>query len=124
VGTRCADHATPSIRKSRHYFADRGGRSVGIVRLRTKATKFSFSLEVMDLRTDGVLVQLRDTFSLQPSSCSQANSLRHDRPWRAPYNCKGSRDWFNEYINVEPKLELIKIVAVERTRSVSSFDSG
>jgi hypothetical protein len=30
----------PSIRKSRHYFADSGGRSVGIVRLRTKATEF------------------------------------------------------------------------------------
>jgi hypothetical protein len=28
-------------RKSRHYFADSGGRSVGIVRLRTKATEFS-----------------------------------------------------------------------------------
>jgi hypothetical protein len=28
------------IRKSRHYFADSGGRSVGIVRLRTKATEF------------------------------------------------------------------------------------
>jgi hypothetical protein len=32
---------TPSTRKSRHYFADSGGRSVGIVRLRTKATEFS-----------------------------------------------------------------------------------
>jgi hypothetical protein len=31
----------PSTRKSRHYFADSGGRSVGIVRLRTKATEFS-----------------------------------------------------------------------------------
>jgi hypothetical protein len=30
----------PSIRKSRHYFADSGGRSVGIVRLRTKTTEF------------------------------------------------------------------------------------
>jgi hypothetical protein len=40
VGIRCADHVTPSIRKSRHYFADSGGRSVGIVRLRTKATEF------------------------------------------------------------------------------------
>jgi hypothetical protein len=39
VGIRCADHITPSTRKSRHYFADSGGRSVGIVRLRTKATE-------------------------------------------------------------------------------------
>jgi hypothetical protein len=46
VGIRCADHVTPSTRKSRHYFADSGGRSGGIVRLRTKATEFSlvFSL--------------------------------------------------------------------------------
>jgi hypothetical protein len=42
VGIRCADHVTPSTRKSRHYFVDSGGRSVGIVRLRTKATEFSF----------------------------------------------------------------------------------
>jgi hypothetical protein len=41
VGIRCADHVTPSTRKSRHYFTDSGGRSVGIVRLRTKATEFS-----------------------------------------------------------------------------------
>jgi hypothetical protein len=27
-----------------HYFADSGGRSVGIVRLRAKATEVSFSL--------------------------------------------------------------------------------
>jgi hypothetical protein len=39
VGIRCADHVTSSTRKSRHYFADSGGRSVGIVRLRTKATE-------------------------------------------------------------------------------------
>jgi hypothetical protein len=39
VGIRCADHVTPSTRKSRHYFADSGGLSDGIVRLRTKATE-------------------------------------------------------------------------------------
>jgi hypothetical protein len=47
VGTRCADHATPSIRKSWHYFANSGGRSVGIVRLRTKATEFFFLVSEM-----------------------------------------------------------------------------
>jgi hypothetical protein len=41
VGIRCADLVTPSTRNSRHYFADSGGRSVGIVHLRTKATEFS-----------------------------------------------------------------------------------
>jgi hypothetical protein len=45
MGIRCADHVTPSTRKSRHNFADSGGRSVGIVRLRTKATEFSLVLE-------------------------------------------------------------------------------
>jgi hypothetical protein len=37
AGIRWADHATPSTHKSRHYFAGRSGRSVGIVRLRTKS---------------------------------------------------------------------------------------
>jgi hypothetical protein len=45
VGIRCADHAIPSTRKSRHYFADSGGRSVGIVRLRTTATEFFFTCQ-------------------------------------------------------------------------------
>jgi hypothetical protein len=48
VGISCADHVTPSTRKSRHYFADSGGRSVGIVRcgLRPRSlvlVSFSFS---------------------------------------------------------------------------------
>jgi hypothetical protein len=44
MGIRCSDHVTSSTRKSRHYFAASGGRSVGIVRLRTKATEFSLVL--------------------------------------------------------------------------------
>jgi hypothetical protein len=50
VGIRCADHVTPSTRKSRHYFADSGGRSVGIVRLRTKATEFVLFDENFEMR--------------------------------------------------------------------------
>jgi hypothetical protein len=47
VGIGCDDHVTTSTRKSRHYFADSGGPSVGIVRLRTKATEvFFFSLHI------------------------------------------------------------------------------
>jgi hypothetical protein len=43
VGIRCADHATPSIRKKLALTSPiRGGRSVAIVRLRTKATEFLF----------------------------------------------------------------------------------
>jgi hypothetical protein len=46
MGIRCADHVTPSTRKSQHYFADSGGRSVGIVRLRTKAKEFFMASEL------------------------------------------------------------------------------
>jgi hypothetical protein len=43
VGIRCADHATPSIRnKFALTSPTSGGRSVGTVRLRTKATGFRF----------------------------------------------------------------------------------
>jgi hypothetical protein len=42
MGIRCADPGTPSIRKKLALTSlTSGGRSVGIVRLRTKATEFS-----------------------------------------------------------------------------------
>jgi len=41
VGTRCADHVTPLYpRKLELTSPTGGGRSVGIVRVRTKATEF------------------------------------------------------------------------------------
>ena len=44
VGTRCADHVTPLYpQKLALTSPTSGGRSVGIVRVRTKATEFSFS---------------------------------------------------------------------------------
>jgi hypothetical protein len=63
MGIRCPDHATPSIRKSWHYFANKRGRSVGIVRSRTKATEFSLvrsksSSYIIELV--GVFVQMRE----------------------------------------------------------------
>jgi len=43
VGTRCADHVTPLYpQKLAITSPTGGGRSVGIVRVRTKATEFSF----------------------------------------------------------------------------------
>jgi hypothetical protein len=43
VGIRCADHATSYIRKKLALYSPTcGGRSVDIIRLRTKATEFSF----------------------------------------------------------------------------------
>ena len=45
VGIRCADHVTPLYpQKLALTSPTGGGRSVGIVRSRTKATEFSFSL--------------------------------------------------------------------------------
>jgi hypothetical protein len=41
MGNRRADHTAPSIRKGWYLLTSRG-RSVGIVRLRTKATEFKY----------------------------------------------------------------------------------
>jgi len=42
VGTRCADHVTPLYPQKLALTSPTGvGRSVGIVRVRTKATEFS-----------------------------------------------------------------------------------
>jgi hypothetical protein len=41
MGNRRADHAVPSIRKG-WYLLTSGGRSVGIVSLRTEATEFKY----------------------------------------------------------------------------------
>jgi hypothetical protein len=44
MGIRCADHVTPLyLQKLAVTSPTGGGRSVGIVRLRTKATEYSFS---------------------------------------------------------------------------------
>ena len=44
MGTRCADYVTPLYpQKLALTSPTGGGRSVGIVRVRTKATEFSFS---------------------------------------------------------------------------------
>jgi len=48
VGTRCADHVTPLYPQMLALTSPTGGgRSVGIVRSRTKATEFSFSLVLL-----------------------------------------------------------------------------
>jgi hypothetical protein len=62
VGIRCADHVTPSTRKSRHYFADSGGRSVGIVRLRTKATERKRELDgTKRILKDNIKTDVKET---------------------------------------------------------------
>jgi hypothetical protein len=48
VGTRCADHVTPLYpQKLALTLPTGGGRCVGIVRSRTKATEFSLVLVVL-----------------------------------------------------------------------------
>ena len=50
VGTRCADHVTPLyLQKLALASPTGGGRSVGIVRVRTKATEFSFSFSLREV---------------------------------------------------------------------------
>jgi len=56
VGTRCADHQTPLYpQKLALTSPTGGGRSVGIVRVRTKATEFSFSLTLLNVILPHVL---------------------------------------------------------------------
>ena len=51
MGTRCTDHVTPlSPQKLALTSPTGGGRSVGIVRVRAKATEFSFSVQYRDLQ--------------------------------------------------------------------------
>ena len=51
MGTRCANHVTPLYpQKLALTSPTGGGRSVGIVRVRTKATEFSFSFIVSKIR--------------------------------------------------------------------------
>ena len=47
VGTRCADHVTPLYPQKLALTSQTGGgRSVGIARVRTKATEFSLRLHI------------------------------------------------------------------------------
>jgi len=55
VGNRCANHVTPLYpQKLARTSPTSGGRSVGKVRSRTKATEFSFSLDDEQMRSKHV----------------------------------------------------------------------
>jgi len=59
VGTRCADHVTPLYpQKLALTSPTGGGRSVGIVRVRTKATEFSFFSRPKDVQSDQTSVEV------------------------------------------------------------------
>jgi hypothetical protein len=57
VGNRCADHVTPLYpQKLALTSPTGGGHSVGIVRSRTKATEFSFSLDITRLASNEIFL--------------------------------------------------------------------
>jgi hypothetical protein len=78
MGIRCADHATPAIRKKLALTSlTCDGHSVGVVRLRTKATKFSlvfieeFSASSTRRVTEAVLKSSRRETAAEGSSCKR-----------------------------------------------------
>ena len=84
MGIRCADHMTPLYpQKLALTLPTGGGRSVGIVRLRTKATEFSFSLLTTHLGIKLVNDQLDAQFFyfmihlLQSSTCFEQRRAHH-----------------------------------------------
>ena len=70
VGTRCADHVTPLYpQKLALTSPTGGGRSVDIVRVRTKATEFSLVSEVKSLLLGArSFTDLVTDFRSQPTS--------------------------------------------------------
>jgi hypothetical protein len=73
VGIRCADHATPRIRRNLALTSPTcGDRSVGIVRLRTKATAFNLGENVKDIWNN----KLEQTEPLIPSRHSTKSGSR------------------------------------------------
>jgi len=66
VGTRCADHVTPLYpQKLALTSPTGGGRSVGIVRVRTKATEFRVLVLVYAVYNE--IVSVTDSGSVGPS---------------------------------------------------------
>jgi len=62
VGTRCADHVTPLYpQKLALTSPTGGGRSVGIVRVRTKATEFCFVAVRTNILTPSVHTAIKPT---------------------------------------------------------------
>jgi len=70
VGTRCADHVTPLYpQKLALTSPTGGGRSVGIVRVRTKATEFSFSAAfTAEVRMTAILIPFLVNYEVRLSS--------------------------------------------------------
>jgi hypothetical protein len=98
VGTRCADHVTPSTRKSRHYFAESGGRSVGIVRLRTEFSFLVVSPEYScTLQLCGILVWSTSTYNLEPNRMGHpCCNLSTKQQWEA--KPRGGDQWLSSFL--------------------------
>ena len=88
VGTRCADHVTPLYpQKLALTSPTGGGRSVGIVRVRTKAMEFSFSCSLTPgtgndlsvLKVWNISLLSRKSFCILRRKCFYI--LGHVRQW-------------------------------------------
>ena len=55
MGTRCADHVTPLYPQNLARTSPTGGRSVGIVRVRTKATEFIYTFYCLTPTCFGII---------------------------------------------------------------------
>ena len=78
VGTRCADHVTPLYpQKLALTLPTGGGRSVGIVRVRTKATEFSFTIyyTIIDINQVRYTVRITAKIVSHLGSHMQATTL-------------------------------------------------
>jgi hypothetical protein len=94
VGIRCADHATPSTRKRLALTSPiSGGRSVGIVRLRTKATEFSLVLDIH--ASNGIRTHDPSVWVGEGSSCPRPGGHQIIRLQRNPriWNTTCSSQW-------------------------------
>ena len=83
VGIRCADHVTPLYpQKLALTSPTGGGRSVGIVRLRTKATEFFFRNEIWTILIDPKRLRIFFVI-LFPSYFFGMENMHYTKNWMA-----------------------------------------
>ena len=80
VGTRCADHVTPLYQQKLALTSPTGGgRSVGIVRVRTKATEFRVLVFTMTMLVSQAVSTCLCTSCLQRYCPTTTNSYNNSK---------------------------------------------
>jgi len=78
VGIRCADHVTPIYPQKLALTTPTGvGRSVGIVRSRTKATEFSLVILHLPAYEDGTVCSETSAYKIQTPGNYPEEIIRH-----------------------------------------------